>query len=287
MLSQKQQVLQWIDRQSFPAVIEFREAMLSASIHALGLSPIEAEGFSEASLHRFWNFLLEKSDHDSRRGISSTFEVLESSSYRLRWTPRILSRSSDRRNRTRGLKLVTRPLLLEIIDSLSDREYEALGCVVSVLAGATHTKLTPRGNEGGVDFFALIEQPARCHLFSGSSGPLRVIGQTKRYGNRVSLGEMRDFITTITLVQKRHPDTERHVPTWFRTARGPVAGWFIAHQGLQGGAERLANDHGIVVSDSLDLAEIAALSKKLDICQTAEDRSMILRNMVEDKLKEL
>lgn len=284
MTSQKQLVLQWIDRQSFPAVVEFREAMLSASIHALGLSPIEAESFAEASLHTFWNYLLEKINHDYMRGISLTFEILESSSYLLKWTPHILTRSPDKKERLRGLKLMARPSLLRLIDGLNEREYEALGCVVSILAGGTHIKLTPRGGEGGVDFFALIEQPGRCHLFSGRSGPLRIIGQTKKYGNPVSPGEMRDFITTITNVQKRHPDVEKHVPTWFRIVRGSVAGWFIAHQGLTGGAERLAHDHGIVISDALDLAEIIALSRKLDIYKPVKDRETKLRDLIENLL---
>jgi hypothetical protein len=286
MLSEKRMVLHWIDRQWFPGeMVEFREAMFIASIHALGLSPIEAEAFAEASFQKFWNFLLEKIDCDSRRGVSCIFAILDSSSYRLRWIPHSLMRSSKRRERARGLKLVTRPVLLEAIDSLSAREYEALACVISTFAGATKTKLTPRRKEGGIDFLALIEQHGHCHLFSGATGPLRLIGQSKKYGNPLEAGEIRDFITTIDNVRKCHPDIERHIPGWFRSARGPVAGWVIAHQGFQVGAERLARDHGIVVSDSLDLAEIAALSRKLEICRTAQERADKLIVMVQDILR--
>lgn len=285
MVSQKQKVLQWIDRQTFSLSIDFQETMLNASISALELAKIDAERFSEAALRRFWNYFLEKTDNDEKRGLSLLFKIDESCPYRLMYIPRFLARSSDKRQRLKGLKLVTRPAMLALIDTFNDREYEALGCVMSMFAGAMRTKLTPRGNEGGVDFFASIVQPARCHLFSGTVGPLRIIGQTKRYGEPVSKGEMRDFITTINQIENRSPETEKHVPSWFRTCRGPLAGWFIAHHGLQSGAESLANDHGIIVSDSLDLAEIAALSRVLEYYNSADERATMLRNMVEGVLK--
>ena len=68
MVSQKQKVLQWIDRQTFSLSIYFRETMLHASISALELAKIDAERFSEAALRRFWNYFLEKTDNDEKQG---------------------------------------------------------------------------------------------------------------------------------------------------------------------------------------------------------------------------
>src|SRR5690606_14181401 len=125
-----------------------------------------------------------------------------------------------------------RSSFLRSIDTLSDREYEALACVVSSCAGADKVRLTPPGNEGGVDFFALIRNPARCHVFQHTRSPLRVIGQCKKYSGTVGVDKVRQFIQTINSVCNQSALTEAHVPPWFRTAGGPVVGWIIGHSGF-------------------------------------------------------
>ena len=152
------------------------------------------------------------------------------------------------------------------------------------MVGATRTYLTQPGNEGGVDFFALIPAPGRCHLFSGTSGPLRIVGQSKRYDSPVEVGRVRDFITTLENVKKRQPSVESHVPNWFRTARGAIVGWIIAHRGLQSGALQMAVDHGIVVADSLDMAEIVTLSRVVGNGLKSPERVAEVRKMIQDRL---
>lgn len=52
----------------------------------------------------------------------------------------------------------------------------------------------------------------------------------------------------------------RHIPTWFHDSRGPIIGWIMSHSGYQTGAADEAKNHGIIISDTLDLAELICLS---------------------------
>jgi hypothetical protein len=170
------------------------------------------------NLSRYWNYMLQKMDADQSRGITALLQGMDDIGYRLRWTPLDMMRSGTRRERRLGRLLAGRPPMLRRIDGLSHREYEALGCVVCKMAGASRTHLTPPGNEGGIDFLALVTLPAQCRLFGPRRGPLRIIGQSKRYKGPVSVGDVRNFITTIENVRKRQPSVEPHVPARFRAA---------------------------------------------------------------------
>jgi hypothetical protein len=148
--------------------------------------------------------------------------------------------------------------------------------------GATETVLTPPGNEGGVDFFALLPAPGPCRLFSGGSHPLRIIGQSKKYLSAVQVGKFDENLKTIDEVNHGgEPKTEQFVPPWFHAVRGPIVGLMIAHTGFQAGAETRARKHGVIVADSLDVAEMLALSRGIPeylsgTGRAAECRSRIL-----------
>ena len=162
-----------------------------------------------------------------------------------------------------------------MIDTLNDREYEALACVSLRLVGASETFLTPPGNEGGVDFFALLPSPGRCHLFSGGHHPLRIVGQSKKYTSAMEAGEFKEFLTTMEEVKHGgQRKTENIVPVWFRAVYGPIIGLVIAHSGFQSGATTRARQHGVLTAESLDMAEIVALSKAIPEHMAGEDRAL-------------
>jgi hypothetical protein len=173
-------------------------------------------------------------------------------------------------------------VILRTLDAITDREYEALGCVVSEVIGASHVHLTPNGKEGGIDFFALVISPSPCHLLVGTTAPLRIVGQSKKYATAIEDEKVKSFITTLSDVHRLSPTVEPHVPTWFRAAAGPVIGWVMAHHGLQSGAASRARNHGIIYSDSLDVAEILALSRRIPEDVSAAERSLIIRKRIQD-----
>ena len=154
-----------------------------------------------------------------------------------------------------------RPRMLRKIDLLSDRDYEALGCLVSELVGAEKFLLTPPGNEGGIDFLCRMTMPSRTHIFGGTCAPIRIVGQCKKYQSRVGVEKIRDFAKTIDDVRHRAHHLENVVPHWFRGGSGPVIGWMIGHSGFQSGSVTIANNQGIILSDSVDMAEVIAKSR--------------------------
>jgi hypothetical protein len=262
--AEKPELVDWLYRCEFDRPVQLREVLDRGARDVLHRSEDVAEAFAESNLNIFWNYLLARQEQDERRGLSRVYKVMDGTARTLSWcgvgdpSPVSVGTSYVR------LRLRHRPAVLRMIDELNDREYEALACVVSGLAGATHVALTPAGNEGGVDFFALLPTPGRCHLFSGNVHPLRIVGQCKKYSDPISLGRLKEFLETLEDVKHRgEPKIERLVPPWFHSMPGPILGFMIGHSGFQSGATTKARNHGIVLADTLDLAEIISLSRQL------------------------
>jgi len=81
-------------------------------------------------------------------------------------------------------------------------------------------------------------------------------------------------------VRNLNPSIESLVPSWFRSSTGPIIGWLIAHNGVQSGGVTKAKNHGIVISDSVDIAEIIALSRHIDVCLPADARAAKAMTMI-------
>lgn len=259
MASEKQKLLSWFYRYPFEdGEHSFDEDLVIAAQKVLGKDKIAATEFAYATVGRYWNYLKKEKELDLEKGIRPLFKITDNSSKKLVWYPRKLIGS--RRYIREIIRSKARPLLLEEIDNLTDREYEALGCVAANFSGADYISLTPHGDEGGIDFFARITIPSRNHIFGGAT-PIRVVGQSKKYKNRVSLDKLRDFVTSIQSVKHVSGHVVKHIPRWFRASKGPIIGWIIGHNGFQSGAKTFAHDHGVITSDSLDLAEIIAQSR--------------------------
>lgn len=265
MASSKQKIIAWFYKQSFPeGELRFDDLLILAGGQALGKDAISAAQYAAANATRHWNDLCNQSRHDIERGLRPLFRITDMLGRKAVWYPR-LSTSPLPHKQKRAIALsITRPHALRCIDLLTDRQYEALGCVISRLAGADRVKLTPPGNEGGIDFFARLRVAGSSHLFSGSYTPIRVVGQCKKYAGRVTVDKVRDFITTLDSVRYQAATLMEKdlIPAWFSSSYGPMIGWIISHSGWQSGAQTLANNHGIVLSSSLDLAEVVAQSRK-------------------------
>lgn len=283
MASEINSILGWFYRESFPqGILEFDELLAKAVAKSLKKSQMDIEAYVYANAPRNWSTLLQKIYTDNLLGRSPIFNVEDIQNRRLSWLPSNITSFDSSRKRHLAVKLSSRPYLLRMIDALTDREYEGLACVISKLAGAAYVKLTPRGNEGGIDFFALISCPARCHVFSGTYRPLRIVGQAKKYSDKVKVDEIKEFTTTLEEVRNQNPSIEHLVPTWFRLASGPLVGWLVAHNGVQSGGLTKARNHGIIVSDSVDLAEIAALSRQISYFTSTPERVELVRSMVSE-----
>lgn len=285
MVSESERITRWFYRSVFPSgALRFDDLLLVAARAVLAKSQMQAEAYVQAHASRLWGHLLSRIaiDHDQRR--SPLFVVLDEVSRKLAWLPSNPSFADRPKERHKAIRSAARPSVVQAIDLLSDRQYEALGCVACGLIGATRVFLTPPGNEGGIDFFALVDSPARCHLFHGGYRPFRIVGQSKKYGERVSVDRVKELIETIEEVKNLNPRVERLVPTWFRLSQGPVVGWLIAHNGAQTGAWQKARDHGIVICDSIDLAEITVMSRRFYATSSSSEHIAFLQRGVAELL---
>jgi hypothetical protein len=262
-----------------PGNHDFRSLLTELAISALGKDRLQAEAFANANLRRFWNWLKELLDEHRRRDLIPYFVIPQASSYALACGCHYLSSLPDDESQIIGRHTKMRPHILRQIDRLSDREYEALAAVVCSSIGSRNFHLTPPGNEGGVDFFATLSIPKDTYSFSSLGHELRVVGQCKKYGTPVSVDRVESFLQTMQNVRHRSDRVRNHIPTWFNDSKAPIVGWIISHQGFQSGSSDEAKQHGLFLSDSIDLAEILSQSRIMDPDEPIAAQRTVLSDM--------
>lgn len=283
--SDKQRFFDWIYRTKHKgSIINFYELLILGAKVALGKSQIDAEVFAQSNEKTYWNWLLKELEEISKKGLEPLFIINDNIARRITWSPHNLNLLQSNKDKHKAIKLTSRPDILNAIDYLNDREYEALSCVICKLLNANKVKLTPKGNEGGIDFFASIIIPPRSHVFFGYMVPMRIIGQCKKHSNAVQVDAVDRFINTINEVKYKTPSLNEIVPNWFWNSKGPIIGWIISHKGFQSGAETKAKDHGIIISDSLDLTEIITLSRIISATPSTEYRISFLKEKIMEEL---
>jgi hypothetical protein len=286
MLSEKQRVLRWFYRQDFPdGQLEFDELLLEAGSKALLKDQLAAEAWATRNRSKYWNDVLAVTEEDRRRGRTPLFEVVSTGTRRVVWTPFSLIQSNERKVQRFGQRIRARSHILRTIDLFSSREYEALGCAISQLIGAKEIHLTPSGNEAGVDFFALLRLRGRSHIFGTTGAEFRIVGQSKLYDRPAAVDKMKEFTATLDSIRHANPTVMKHTPNWFVRSSVPIVGWFIAHNGVQSGAATKAREQGIIVSDSLDLAEVAAGSRDIPEAGPASIRCSTFAGLVQAALR--
>lgn len=239
---------------------DFRNLLRSLAESVLGKTRADADAFADANIRKYWNWLGKEADTHAVRGLTPFFSLASGGAYSISSACQALASSPDADCRLRGELASSRPFVLRQIDAMTDREYEALACVACSAIGSLRTHLTQQGNEGNIDFFATLSVKTRTHVLSAVGTEIRIVGQCKKYGSPVSVDKLEQFITTMQNVRHRSERVRRHIPAWFDESRGPILGWIMAHSGFQTGAADEAKNHGIVLSDTLDLAELICLS---------------------------
>lgn len=273
MASEKQKIIRWLYRADIPdGEINFDELLERAVAIALSKDAASSTDYVAANAKRIWNFVLAEMQENRKLGVSPIMHSISSTPLRRStWYPVEAECPVDQLQKY--VKLKTRPRMLRAIDSLTHRQYEAAGIFLSRLVGADRVLLTPSGNEGGVDFFARLIHPSYTHLFAGNASPLRIVGQSKKYEGAVTVDRVRDFITTLNDVRHLAVRMAELIPSWFKDSRGPIVGWIISHNGFQSGAEVMANNHGILLSNSLDMAEVCTQSEWLSTFASAQEKA--------------
>jgi len=260
-VSDKKRIFAGLTRLSLGAShIDFRSTLAHLARTELGLQQLDADRFADTNIRKYWNWFLQEVDEHRRRGLSPFYSSLIPNTFAFSCACHELTNSSDPLEKNQGKLSSARPFLLRQIDALTDRQYEALACVSCQAIGATNCVLTPPGNEGGIDFIATLRVSTKTHIFSALGSEVRLIGQCKKYITPASVDRVEQFLHTMQNVRHRSDRVKNHIPPWFNDAKGPIVGWVISHSGFQTGAKDEAKKHGIVLSDSLDIAELLGLS---------------------------
>jgi hypothetical protein len=273
-MSEKRALLSALHRTELgPGNVDFRQLLSSLAESVLRKNRADADAFADTNLRRYWNWLAKEVDDHATRGVTPFFSLVTGGSYAISSACHALASSSDSQEQAQGTLAMSRPLVLQQIDAMTDREYEALACVACSAIGSRMTLLTPPGNEGGIDFFATLSVKTRTHVLSANGAEVRIVGQCKKYASPLVVDKLDQFITTIQNVRHRSERVRRHIPAWFEESRGPIFGWVMSHSGFQTGAADEAKNHGIVLSDTLDLAELVCLSETFHTTLPPADRA--------------
>lgn len=217
-------------------------------------------------------------DLQQRRGILPYFSAVGGGVQAFSHTACSFQLSGDPNEQFIGKLAYSRPSILRQLDTLNDREYEAMACVACNAIGARFQVLTPSGNEGGIDFIATLPMKNSCHIFSAIGSELRIIGQCKKYQTPVTVDRLDQFIQTMNNVRYRNERVRKHLPSWFEEARGPIIGWIVAHAGYQTGASDQAKAHGIILSDTIDMTELFSFSPSFYTSDSPVTRALHLYN---------
>lgn len=235
----------------------FYDILKDAILNTITNDCVTAELLAQSKEIKLWNKYKKEYSSDIQNGIVPLFTIVHEKDRIVKWIGEC-SRFQTRREQYR-----CRPELYEYIDQLNDRQYEIMACVLCEFLGADKITLTEKNKEGGVDFFARIPFPEKAHFLFGVKGPVRIVGQCKKYSVKDNVGHMKEFVQTLDHVHNRSYRAGEILPDWFKLERGAILGWHISNLGHQAGALDIAKNYGILVSDSKQMIEIICRAKAI------------------------
>ncbi len=264
--------------------LSFDDLLSSAIEKALNKTGSVRDSYLTANAKRLWNHIIkEQNENHKSRNLQPIFKVVNNNS---RTVECFLL---DKFNLTADNKfklLKSRSFILNEIDLINPRQYEALAIKVARLLNANNVLLTPPGNEAGIDFIATIKFSDEANYLFGVNGPVRIIGQCKKYSSTVQVDKIKEFNSTIGDVHHMTHKMRTVIPSWFSQAKGVIIGWIISHSGFQQGAKDRAKDYGIILSDSFDISEIISASENYHQTLNYDQRHIHFRQELIDILNE-
>lgn len=234
----------------------FYDILKECILSTITKDSVRAELLAQNKEMHLWNKYKKEYNDDIQNGIVPLFTIVNEQDRRVKWI------GDSRRFKTRREQYICRPELYKFIDRLDDRQYEVMACVLCEFLGADRITLTDKGNEGGVDFFAKIPFSDAAHFLFGVKGPIRIVGQCKKYSSKDNVGHMREFVQILNNVHNKSYRVGEILPDWFKLERGVIIGWHISNLGHQVGALDIAKNYGILVSDTKQMIEIICRSKE-------------------------
>lgn len=279
LISEEKQIMAYLYRKTYTSEIySFQELVKEAIICILEFDKINAEDLADKKINKVWACFLKDYEYDLKNNIVPLFDIVDDKSKLVKW----IGISRTELGECKRHLFMDRPELYKFFDKMTNREYEALACVICGLMGAENKLLTDAGNEGGIDFIASIKFSTNAHFLFGIKGPIRIIGQCKKYNTKDNIGHMKEFTQTLNNVYNLSFRPGEILPLWFKQDKGPIYGWHIAHEGHQSGALGYAKNFGILTSSSKEIIDLICKLKFTNIIN--ENKVEKLKNMIQQEL---
>lgn len=251
-------------------VYPFEEILKKCILDEITQDPSAAELIAINKANRLWNKYRKEYKDDIENGVVPLFSIVNENEKIVQW----IGDTAEFGLKKEYFKV--RPDLYDFMDQLDDREYEKMACVICEFLGADKILLTNPGNEGGIDFLARIPFSKKSHFLFGVKGPIRVVGQCKKYTKKDNIGHMKEFVQTLGNVYNRSYRAGQILPDWFQLEKGDIIGWHIANMGHQSGAKDMAKNYGILLSDTKQIIDIICRTKVIhrqrNVCQFLQEK---------------
>jgi hypothetical protein len=259
-------IVERVFRKKYPnRIIRLDEVAYTRLVEEFQFDEHRAIAFIRSNINLLWAETVKRLDEDVAKGLLPTFEILDSSRYELIWFPAVWKTDSSKLARQK-MRIKYRGELLDYLDHhITWRDYEALGCVISILVGARQWNVTPSSGDFGIDFFALIPSYGISHLFPGVHKQIRLVGQSKKWNSEVPRSKVDDLGHKLDYIRARSHHFDGILPPWFLSEPGLIVGCMIAHSSFQEGANTIAHEHGLILGDRRDIVEILTLSHQWSV----------------------
>lgn len=116
-----------------------------------------------------------------------------------------------------------------------------------------------RRKEGGVDFFGILDLsnfPQLNPLLQRVK--LRVVGQIRRYKNKINEGEAKKVISYFKDLKAQKGRAWKKLPDWFKEMKCPFIEFLVTSSLFTGGAREALDDDGVIRVDGDQLADWVA-----------------------------
>jgi hypothetical protein len=257
-MSDQQKLIRHLAKHPVRGPAGFEGWLADAYETALGFDRILAEKNAATRKARLWTEFSKADEELRKRGCLRIFEIVDRQSYVFR-TPCL---SDDVFTHARRFTYEDRHRVVAWIDTLTHRKFEYLGAALAWFLGAEKAAVTSGGNDGGVDFYALMPSWGASGIVHSPQKYLKVVGQSKYYDGTVGVDTAKLLIKTVEDIRSYTVEMAPRLPDWFAESRGPVVGLIVSPFGFQAGAVTKAHWNGVMLADGIDVAEAITASRR-------------------------
>jgi hypothetical protein len=236
----------------------------------------EANTYAAGRSRRLWNYVLKSNEGFEKQALEIVLQPLDDMG--MLFSSPFISTTQSRKK----WKLRYRWRVLSWLFEMDWRDYEYIGAFCLYLHGGENVFITSRGDEGGIDFGGIVDYFGPSQSIHSNGQKLRVIGQSKKFNGAANVNKIREMNDVMASVRKLSPKQTKQIPSHFRTTSGPLICWMAAHSGFQSGASSLARENGIIICDSVSLAEEILKSKRIPLLFCADELAKFIHSEFDD-----